>query len=163
MSLWLDHDRSWLWIGGHCGSLRTKFFRRSWSLVVPGFPKKESKSFQKYKKSCEMETSIVQSKRSLANAPIYLLICVNKELSTAIARPIAPICGFGKEFSRFIAISMARLGRPKRPKICGRSGIVQKNTNSRKVPSLRWSRKSAQIPDSSYFGLWKRVTNFIKI
>ena len=44
-----------------------------------------------------METSIVQSKRSLANAPIYLLICVNKELSTAIARPIAPICGFGKE------------------------------------------------------------------
>ena len=44
-----------------------------------------------------METSIVQSKRSLANALIYLLICVNKELLTAIARPIAPICGFGKE------------------------------------------------------------------
>ena len=40
---------------------------------------------------------IVQCKRSLEIAPIYLLICVNKELSTAIAQPIAPICGFGKE------------------------------------------------------------------
>ena len=85
-----------------------------------------------------METSIVQSKRSLANAPIYLLICVNKELSTAIARPIAPICGFGKELFEVYrnfngapgAAEAAENLRPER-------NSSKKNTNSRKVPPLR--------------------------
>ena len=77
-----------------------------------------------------METSIVQSKRSLANAPIYLLICVNKELSTAIARPIAPICGFGKElfevyrkFNGAPGAAGAAVNLPRRPRICRLSGI----------------------------------------
>ena len=54
---------------------------------------------------------IVQCKRSLEIAPIYLLICVNKDLSTVIAQ----FANLGRNFSRLIASSMARLGRPKRP------------------------------------------------
>ena len=73
----------------------------------------------------------------------------------------------GRNFSRFIASSMARLGRPKRPRFGGRSGIIplrnrlKKHQPSKSVfPSrLRRSRKSAQMPDSSYLGLWPPLSN----